>query len=87
MRKSPKRMRGGDGRERPQLKDRVGVKQEIFTAVKAFYTFKTGVSGSGPEYSGNPECLAPTPDTPLPLKPASRFSRNLILNGFGRLLM
>jgi hypothetical protein len=68
MRKSPKRMRGGDGRERARLKDRVGVKQEIFTAVKAFYTFKTrslrvrsgvsgkpGVSGLNPGYSAPPE--------------------------------
>jgi hypothetical protein len=54
---------------------------------KPYILLKPGVSGSGPDYPGNPECPASTPDTPLPLNPVSRFSRNLILNGFGRLLM
>jgi hypothetical protein len=60
---------------------------EVFTAVKPYILLKPRVSGLGPDYPGNPECPASTPDTPLPLNPASRFSRNLILNGFGMLLM
>jgi hypothetical protein len=79
--------RGGDGREGGTIKNRVEVKQGFSPRSKPFILLKPGVSGLGPESPENPECSAPTPDTPLPLKPASRFSRNLILNGFGRLLM
>jgi hypothetical protein len=53
---------------------------------KVFIPLQPEVSGLGPECRGNPECPAPTPDTPLPLNPASRFSRNLVfcidLEGF-----
>jgi hypothetical protein len=68
MRKSPKRMRGGDGREKARLKDGVGVKQRFSPRSKTFYTFKTqslrvrsgvsgkpGVSGLNPGYSAPPE--------------------------------
>jgi hypothetical protein len=64
MGKSPKRMRGGDGREKAQLKDGVGVKLRFSPRLKTFYTFKTrslrvrsglsekpGVSGLNPGYS------------------------------------
>jgi hypothetical protein len=87
MAKSPKGMRGGDGSERARLKDEVGVKRGFHRGQNPYIPLKPGVSGSGPDYPGNPECPTSTPDTPLPLNTASRFSRNLILNGFGRLLM
>jgi hypothetical protein len=45
---------------------------------KVFIPLQPGVSRLGPECPGNPECPAPTPDTSLPLRPASRFSRNLV---------
>jgi hypothetical protein len=45
---------------------------------KVFIPLQPGVSGLGLECPGNPECPAPTPDTPLPLNPASIFSRNLV---------
>jgi hypothetical protein len=61
-----------------------GGETEVFTAVN---NLLYSVSGLGPESPGNPECPASTPDTPLPLNPVSRFSRNLILKGFGKLLM
>jgi hypothetical protein len=34
MGKSPKRMKGGDGREKARLKDGVGSEIEVFTAVR-----------------------------------------------------
>jgi hypothetical protein len=55
------------------------VKEAFFTAVKGFFIpLQPGVSGLGPECPGNLEFPAPSPDTPLPLNPASRFSRNLV---------
>jgi hypothetical protein len=65
----------------------VGVKDAFFTVVKGFILLQPGVSGLGPECPENPDSSAPTPDTPLPLNPMSRFSKNLVLNRFGRFLM
>jgi hypothetical protein len=68
MLKSPKGMRGSDGREGSTVKEQSGDETRVFTAVKVFYTFKTrslrarsgesgkpGVSGPNPEYSAPPE--------------------------------
>jgi hypothetical protein len=85
--KSPKGTRGGDGSERARLKVEVGGEKRFSPRSNFIYFLKPGVSRLGPDYPGNPECPFSTPDTPLPLNPASRFSRNLILSGFGRLLM
>jgi hypothetical protein len=67
MGKSPKGTRGGDGRDKARLKDRVGVKRG-FHHGQTLYTFKTrslrvrsglsgkpGVSDLNPGYSAPPE--------------------------------
>jgi hypothetical protein len=61
-------MRGGDGSERAQLRDEVGVKKKFSPRLKPLYTFKTrslrvgsrlsgkpGVSGLNPGYSASLE--------------------------------
>jgi hypothetical protein len=54
---------------------------------KVFIPLQPGLSGPGPEYPGNPDIPGKIPEIPLPLSPASRFARNLILDRFGRLYM
>jgi hypothetical protein len=68
MWKSPKGMRGSDGREGDTVKEQSGDETRVLTTVKVFYTFKTrslrarsgvsgkpGVSGPNPGYSAPPE--------------------------------
>jgi hypothetical protein len=73
MRKSPKKVRGRRRERGGAVKNRVEEKQGFSPRSKAFILLQPGVSGPSPEYPGNPECPAPTPDTPLPLNPASRI--------------
>jgi hypothetical protein len=77
----------GDGREGGTVKRWSGGETEVFTAVKTFYTFKTRSLRVRSGVSGKPGVSGLNPGYSAPLNPASRFSRNLILNGFGRFLM
>jgi hypothetical protein len=79
--------RGGDGeRERARLNCKRD-EWNLFTAVKAIYTFTTQSLWAMSGISGKSGLSGQTPEIPLPLNPASRFSRNLILDRFGRLYM
>jgi hypothetical protein len=71
-------MRGGDGGDRVRLKGELEVKRGFHRGQSPYIPLKPGVSGSGPDYPGNPECPALTPDTPLPRTQRADFSRNLI---------
>jgi hypothetical protein len=70
---------GGDGGEGGAVKTEKWRKTTFSPRSKVFIPLQPGVSGPGPEYPGNPEFPGPTSEIPLPLRPASRFSRNLIL--------
>jgi hypothetical protein len=79
--------RGGDGeRERARLNCKRD-EWNLFTAIKAIYTFTTRSLRARSGISGKPGHFRQTPEIPLPLNPASRFSKNLILDRFGRLYM
>jgi hypothetical protein len=60
---------------------------DLLTVVEGIYTFTTRSLRVRPGISGKPGLSGKTPEIPLPLSPASRFSRNLILDRFGRLYM
>jgi hypothetical protein len=60
---------------------------DFLTAVEGIYTFTTRSLRARSRISGKPELSGKTPEIPLPLNPSSRFSRNLILDRFGRLYM
>jgi hypothetical protein len=60
---------------------------DLLTAVEGIYTFITRSLRIRSGISGKPGHFGKNPETPLPLRPASRFSRNLILDRFGRLYM
>jgi hypothetical protein len=63
------------------------IKGIFFTAVKGIYTFTTRSLRVRSGISGKPGLSGQTPEIPLPLNPASRFSRNLIVERFGGLYM
>jgi hypothetical protein len=60
---------------------------DLLTAVGGIYTFTTRSLRVRPGISGKPGLSGKNPEILLPLNPASRFSRNLILDRFGRLYM
>jgi hypothetical protein len=59
----------------------------LLTAVEGIYTFTTVTLQARSGISGKPGHSGKIPETPLPLSPASRFAKNLILDRFGRLYM
>jgi hypothetical protein len=73
-----------EGRRQGEKGARSNCKNEewdFFTAVKSIYTFTTW-SRARSEIFVKPGLSGKTPEIPLPLSPACRFSRNLILDRF-----
>jgi hypothetical protein len=81
---------GEEGRRRGEKGARLNCKRDewnLFTAVEGIYTFTTRILRARSGISGKPGLSEQTPKIPLPLNPASGFSRNLILDRFERLYM
>jgi hypothetical protein len=88
------RIAQGLGWEEREAMGRVGARSnckneewDLLTAVEGIYTFTTRSLRARSRIFGKPELSRKTPEIPLPLNPASRFSRNFILDRFGRLYM